>query len=829
MLLALSYIEVAGQKSVLVKGKIINEFTKEPIPFSSIQWKKSRFGISADSVGAFQLKNTQFESDTLIISYVGFEPLYYPFDSRKDTGFLLIQLSKQLVTGGVEVKSKFNKGLRWWKNIIAHKAENNPYKYSQYACELYNKVELDLNNVNRNSFENIRILKPFAFLLDNIDSITEQRPFLPVYMTETLSDYYYSNDPTKIREEVKAVQMNGIKNETVIQFIGGVNQKVNMYQDFMKIFGKEFISPINLAADNYYNFKGADTQIIKGEKYFHLLFTPKRDGENTFSGDCWIHSTSWAIQKITLNLSPTADINFVNRMSIIQEFERMPNEQWIFAKDKMIVDLSPFKKDKFTFIARKTATYRNVRLDAEEIENALAKNNKNEESIVLEQASKKDAAYWLNNRHEILNANEQKIFKMIDTLRTVPVFKKYISNLEFLVDGYKKFGKVEIGPWFKWISGNELEGMRLRFDLGTTDKFSKRLRLNGYLAYGTNDDRFKSRLAVNYRFPEKSGWSFLLSYNNDLDNGRVRFMEEDITIDNIFSQILRRSGIPQKFLGIMELRAAVTKEWTSGLSSTYSITRSDYETYSPLPKRILIRNGNTDPLINSELMLRFRYAPGERKVVTHRKAIRLKTAAPIMELRMAQGINGLLNGEYTYTKVHAGISQQFRIPRFGKITYNAYAGKIYGDSIPFLLLELHPGNEFYMYNKNGFNLMNRFEYFSDQYIGFQIEHNIEKKLLNLLPFMRKSRIRQFWTLKGVYGDMERQNKKFNRTEFGPYQLRALNTHTYLEYGTGFDNIFGFFRIDFLWRKAPPYPQGFSPTRIQPVQNFGVFGSVRLQF
>ena len=132
-----------------------------------------------------------------------------------------------------------------------------------------------------------------------------------------------------------------------------------------------------------------------------------------------------------------------------------------------------------------------------------------------------------------------------------------------------------------------------------------------------------------------------------------------------------------------------------------------------------------------------------------------------------------------------------------------------------MLLQLHPGNEVYLYNKNGFNLMNRFEYYSDSYAGFQVEHNFEKKLINLIPLLRKTKIRQFWTLKGVWGSMISSNRVFNRTELGPYQLRSLRDHAYLEYGTGFDNIFRFFRIDFVWRKAPPYPANYSPSKMQP--------------
>ena len=158
---------------------------------------------------------------------------------------------------------------------------------------------------------------------------------------------------------IKAVATNGIKNETVVQFLGGISQKVNIYKDYIILFNKEFISPISTIGDRFYNYKGADTQTINKQKFFHLFFMPKQNGSNTFSGDCWIHSTTWAIQKINLTASPTANINFVNRLSIVQEFKQQNDTLWVFAKDKFIAELSPFKKEKISFIGRKTATYKN--------------------------------------------------------------------------------------------------------------------------------------------------------------------------------------------------------------------------------------------------------------------------------------------------------------------------------------------------------------------------------------------------------------------------------------------------------------------------------------
>jgi hypothetical protein len=150
-----------------------------------------------------------------------------------------------------------------------------------------------------------------------------------------------------------------------------------------------------------------------------------------------------------------------------------------------------------------------------------------------------------------------------------------------------------------------------------------------------------------------------------------------------------------------------------------------------------------------------------------------------------------------------------------------------------MLLEIHPGNEIFYYNKQSFNLMNRFEYISDKYVGINIEHNIEKKLLNLIPFMRKSNMRQFWNIKSVWGDLTDANRKLNIQDFYyEYRQRSLRGIPYTEIGTGFENIFKLLRIDFVWRNAPlrNIPPGFPASIFKSNTNdFGVFGSIRLQF
>ncbi len=823
-----------SQRAIL-KGKVINDFTKETVPFASIFWKKAGFGITSDSAGHFSIKISQYLIDTLFVSYVGFVDVQKIFTSPyKDATPVELILKELKLTNTVEVKSKFNKGLRWWKLIVANKVKNNPYQYKNYSYELYNKLELDINNANKKMFADRKLLNPFLFLLNNIDTLSDRTPFLPVYMTESLSDYYYSSDPIKAREEIKAAKTEGMKNESLLQFIGGMSQKIDVYEDITIALGKEFISPLSKVGDKYYDYKGRDTQYISGQRYLHLIFTPKRQGENTFSGDCWIHGGNWGIYKINLNISATADINYVNRLSILQEFKQQADSAWMFAKDKIVVDFTPFGKEKLSFIARKTSTYKDVKVNDTSITRKLNENSLKKEVFIDESAKVKDNRFWAEQRHEDLSVNELKVYQMMDTIKTIPAFIKYTKALKFIFGGHLQYGAIEIGPWYKWISGNQLEGIRTRFDLGTTQQFSKSLRLHTYLAYGYKDGLFKGKFDVSYKIPGGNGITLFSSYSHDLDNGRTKYNDDDITTDNVFSQLIRRPNIPQKFLGIDEVKLAITKEWRNKFSVQPFLTRTEYQTFNPLHSiDSLLSRSKQKKIVSTEFGAKFRYAPGERSITRHRKDLKVRSNLPVFEVMGGFGVENIWGSAYQYFRFGTAITQTTRIPRWGKLNYRIYGGKVYSnEALPFMLLEVHPGNEIYYYNKQSFNLMNRFEYISDRFVGVNIEHNLEKKLLNLLPFMRKSNMRQFWNIKTVWGDLNNKNRFINRIEyFNEYRLRTLRGGYYTEIGTGFENIFKILRIDLVWRNVPlrNIPPGLNPALFKSNTNdFGIFGSVHIQ-
>ncbi|WP_407523450.1 DUF5686 family protein [Lacibacter sp. MH-610] len=828
----------AVAQTKIIAGLIKDSHSEEPIPFASVQMKNSGIGKLSDSAGRFFLRlTTEQFADSLTVSYVG-----YTYFARVlsvpagDTLFLTINLERGSIQKEVIIKSKKTRGWYLWRKIVQKKAENDRYRFENFGYELYNKLEVDLNRINTDKFKNIRLLRPFGFIIEQtVDSTSEDKPFLPVFLTETISDYYFQKTPLKRREEIKASRTSGLKNESVQKLLGGMDQNVNVYNNYIPVFDKRFVSPISDNGDAFYNYRLTDTQYIGGKRFFHLVFAPKHQGENTFLGDCWVHDSSFAIQKMNLRLADDANVNFVEKLSIIQEYKLVKDSIWFLSKDKFVIDVAPIGKQKFGVTGRKTTTYQNISINAGSVWEALQKNKKLEETVLLPGASEQTELYWQQQRHDTLSKNEKAIYAMVDTLQKMPLFKKYTNTITFLATGYKPIGNYEYGPWFNVISYDRIEGIRPRFDFGTSTAFSKKWWLRGYLAYGIRDQQFKGRFEITHLFKKNPRERLYLSYLNDYDFGQAYY--DEVGQDNIFSLAIRKQGVPLKFLKIEQQKIEYSKETSSGFTFGVIATHKQFNPVRALPSLSYFDEpGNGGTLNNTELTFRVRFAYLERFVEGTFLRSSLGSPYPIAELRYSKGIAGVFNSKYNYNKLSLSINDYQKIGGAGEIYYNIYGGRVFG-TLPFTMLEIHPGNEIYYYNKYAFNLMNRFEYISDRYAGINFEHNVGNGMFRLIKPTRSLKLRQFWTAKVLWGNLSDANKKLNYTDQyydatamkfdaatgkGWFPFQTLGDKTYMELGTGVDNIFKVLRLDLIWRVLP--------SDTAPAQKrFGVFGSFRIQF
>lgn len=805
----------AGQKK-RISGTVKDSHSEERIPFASVHFKNATIGKLTDSAGTFFFYLNSWPSDTLEITCVGYQPFYFVISPSKDSILTDIKMERGTFNEGVRVRVKVNKGLLLWRKIVKNKPDNDRYRFANFSYELYNKLELDLKNINFEKFGRFKPLKPISDLINqNIDT-SEGLKYLPSYLTEALSDYYYQKNPKKRREIIKAANTNGIKNESMVKLLGGMDQVVNVYNNFIPVMDKQFVSPISDNGDYYYNYRVVDTQLVNRKRFYHLVFTPKRKGGDTFEGDCWVHDSSFAIQKMNLRLGKEANVNFVENLSLIQEYNLINDTTWFLSKDKFVADLSPLGKDKPGFIGRKTTTYKNVIINDTSVIHELDKNKILEEVITLPGADEKNKEFWAGSRHEELTKTEASIIRMIDTLMNAPVFQRFTRTANFIGSGYLNIGNYQIGPWFNWITSNSWEGFRMRFDLGTNKKFDKRWWWHGYLAYGFGDRKLKGKAELFY-LPKKHPRLFLYgSYTNDIDWGQNYYGE--VTQDNVFALAVRKTNVPVKFLKVNEKRFEFFNETRSGFSTLFAATHKSYLPLRNLiPKDSFSAVSGREPLTSFEVSVRLRFAYLEKFLENQFFRTSLGSPYPITELYISRGVSGFFKSNYDYTKISGSVSDYMKIPPFGSISYYIYGGQTFG-TLPYMLLDIAPGNELYYYNKYAFNMMNRWEFVHDKYAGVNIEHNIGNGIFRMLP---KLRWRQFWTAKTLWGSLSEKNRAFNFKQGHSFQ--TLNGRTYLELGTGVDNIFKVFRVDFIWRVLP------ATIDKQGDKAFGIFGSFRLAF
>jgi len=825
VIIIIAFTNYASAQNYIIRGVVKDIHSDERVPFASIQFKKSGIGKLTDSVGNFAFGLNEWPlNDTLEITYVGYQDNLFPIDSSvisravNNVADISIFMERGKYATEVVVKRTIDRGWLMWRRIVRHKPMNDRYRFNNFSYELYNKLELDIKNINKEKWKEMKLLKNFNFIFDNVDT-SEGNPILPVYLTESISDYYYQKNPLKRREVFKGSKTIGINNESVSKLLGGMDQNINFYSNFLPVFDKNFISPISDNGDNYYKYRVLDSQFVAGRRLIHMSFTPKRKGQNTFEGDFWIHDSTFAVQKMNLRLSKEANINFVDQLSLIQEYKLIGDSTWFLYKDKFVVDISPLGNSKLAFIGRKTTTYKDVVVDDTSVVKELAKNKILEEVILPDEAKEKPPEFWDQSRHEELTKTEKGVYKMIDTLIKLPAFKRAKETIYFLTVGYKNIGNFEIGPWYNWITYNTLEGLRTRFDLGTNKYFSKQWFLHAYAAYGFSDQKWKYKMDATYLINKNPRSYVSASYLKDMDFGQTYY--DEISQDNIFALAIRKSGVPIKYLMIDEKKIEFYQQTRSGFSALLTGVHKEYQPLKNLPPVSFDGKENV-PVVTAEIALRLRYAFLEKFLESTFNRISLGSVYPIPEIKYIQGISGIFGSQYNYSKLSVGISHYKKVPPFGSIYYNIFAGRTFG-TLPYMLLDVAPGNEIYYYNKYAFNLMNRYEYVQDKYMGINFEHNIGNGLFRFIPLVKKLKFRQFYSARALWGGLSEENKAFNTPPGETFPFQSLEGKTYLEVGAGVDNILKFFRIDFVWRVSP------TPLPPEKSKRFGVFGSFRLAF
>ncbi len=794
----------AWSQTRTIKGRVTDADTKGGLPFSNVYFSDGNAGAETDADGYYTFTTSKWY-DTLEVSAVGYDNVkkLIKKDSVITVDFSLTAVDATL--DEVVFLSGENPANRIVRGIIANKDQNRLENLDAFQYESYAKVELDLENIGE-KLRNNKLMKPFDFVFDNIDSTSDEKPFLPLYLNEVVADIYYTKKTGQPKTVLRAQRTSGADNETVIEYIKKIHAPFSIYDNWIYVLEKGFVSPFSNSGLGYYEYYIADSTNLNGHWSYQLRFKPKRRQENTFSGNFWVADTSFAVQRVDMRMSPDVNINLVQRIIIYQEFEPR-DSAWLPVMQKMIVDFIPTKNTP-GLIGRRTETFKNFVLNGNETREAYATTDSkyyNQEDL------ERDNAYWDEARHVPLTTTEASVYALIDSIKSVPLYKTYTRVIDIIFNGYFILGPIELGPYSSVFGVSPIEGTRLRFGGRTSLNFSKKMRLGGYVAYGTKDEEFKYGGDFVWVTDEYPRTTIGGSYKKDISlnsESSEEFVEADF-----FSGTFRRD-VPWKLIRIEEGKFFYERYWKKGFSNRLTLLHRRMDPYGGFKEDSFdygfvenseAQNGIDTTITTTEVLLKMRFAFDETVLDGNFERVSAGSKHPIIELQYSAGIKGLLDADYSYHRLSLYYRHYININPIGWLAYRLEAGKIFG-KVPFLLMEVHPGNEGFFMARGIFNTMNRYEFASDTYAQLVLEHHFDGFFFNKIPLFRKLNWREVATFKAVYGTISDENRRanqpnlFNPTETNNYNgFRAPDKQPYMEFGVGIENIFKVFRIDALWR------------------------------
>ena len=820
ILLSLLLLPVAAMAQTVVKGKVTDANSGDPIPFVNIIFKETTSGTTTDFDGNFSVKTT-FPVDSIVVSYMG-----YTTRTKKVqpgvTQVINFQLEEE-VTALQEIvfSAGENPAFEILRNVVKNKANNDKRKLSAYEYDTYTKIEVDVDNMT-DKFRGRKIIKKITQVLDSVERIAGEdgKPILPIFISESVSKFYYRTDPQLRFEKILKSKINGIgiqDGTLVTQFVGSSFQEYNFYQNWLNIVTKEFVSPVADGWRLYYDYDLTDSLYIGDDYCYRLDFYPKSPQDLAFTGTVWITKNEWALKQIDASVGKQANLNFIEKIRIQQELEPSSEGAWIPVKNRVLIDISELTKFSAGMLAKFYTSNQNI------VVNEPKPPSFYEREIMMEEDARQfeKEEYWDTLRHEPLSETEKNVYRMIDTLQSIPVVKTYTDIIKIAVNGYYTAGKINLGPYISFLAVNNIEGLRLQPGFKTNYEFSKKWVRGGSVGYGFDDEKIKYTAFVQNILSRERWTTMNFSVRRDL--GRVGIDDESLA-DNYLFLAAQRFGTFRRGYYFDESRFNFQREIVRGLTQRIAFR---YSTFRPVFNfGYRLPDNEIDTLAtyeNAEVILETRFARDELFIINDNERLSLGTSKwPEVTLRYTHGFQGLAGSDFDYDKLRLSIHKRIRYGPIG-VGYVTLTGEYVFSKLPYPLLSLHLGNQTPFFAHVTYNLMDYGEFISDRYASLHYSHHFEGLLLNRIPLMRKLKWRLVGTSNIILGGMSSMNKALVAEK--PDADDGLSVGflsrgvPYIELGYGVENIFKFFRVDLIHRITY-----LDKNKNPDVRKFGVFFS-----
>ena len=790
-------LQLTAQQETVITGRVTESGSNSGIPFVNIRFKGTFIGCVTDFDGTYSIKTTT-PTDSIYVSLIGYKSKSKPV-KRGKTQVINFQLNAEAMNlNTIEVRPGINPALRIIKNAVNNKSKYNRENLDAVQYVSYTKQETDINNVTP-KMRRWKMFHGITELWDKMDSLAgeDSKANLPVAMSEIVSDIYSYKDGEKRHEDVHAskIKFVGMKDGSAVQQLQGTDfQNYNFCNNNVALVNKDFLSPLADNASLFYNYYLIDSMFIDSTKCYEIKCRPKNKMDLAYTGTLWITDTTFAVKQLDLEITKDVNFNLVDHARIQQL--NIPTEagSWVPSQTRILIKFATQVK---RFVAVTQKTYNSNKYYV--VNKPKEKDFYRTRITYKEDAITKDSAWWTTERHEPLTNLEQENYNIIDTVRAVPLVRVGSNVLYFLFSGYKDMGPFDFGHYINLYGYNKYEGSRLQLGARTNQKFSKNWIISGYGAYGFQDKGFKYNLQLE-RIITRYPWSSAgIQYRDDIDqigttfntSSNINLGQSPNNLYNTFSHI----GNVSKLVRKEEARIWYEKDFNRGIYSTITFHNMRTTPLFPVEFGDMFTIFQQQKYTISELILESRLSTKEKFVQNGNQRISFgNNKSPVITFNYTMGIKNLLGGDFNYSKVSVSFTNRFRMATLGYSQLYIKAGKVFSE-VPYTLLEIPRGNETAIFANNTYNIMNYFEFVSDQYVEAFWQHHFNGLLLNRISAVKKLNWREVVGINMAYGTLSDKNKIFNANNI----FTVMDDVPYFEADLGIENIFDIIRIDFLYR------------------------------
>lgn len=823
---------VSISASAQIKGVITDSLTNEPLMYITVQYEGKGVGGISNANGEYQVE-TRKGWDELTFSAVGY--ITKKVKLKPGTRVLNVKLqSDDIMLSEVVVKPKKEKysrknnpAVEFMKKVIENKKALKLEENDYYQYQKYEKMKMSLNDVTPDKMEK-GIYKKFSFFKDQVEvSPKTNKMILPISIKETASKTIFRKSPKSEKTIIEGMNSAGIEEffntgDMLGTILTDVFSDINIYDDDIRLLQRRFVSPIGRGAISFYKYYLMDTLMVDRQECVHLTFVPQNPQDFGFTGHLYVvKDSTYAVKKCTMNLPKKTGVNFVENLDIVQQFEQLPDGNWVLTDDDMTVELH-FVKGIRGLEVQRTTKYSDYQFTEIEPRLFRLKGNVIKEANMLAKSDE----YWAKVRQVPLTKKESTMDVFMNRIEQIPGFKYVIFGAKALIENFVETGsknhpsKFDFGPINTMITSNYVNGTRFRLSGMTTGNLDPHWSLSGYGAYGTKDKKwfYSGQVAYSFNKREYVLWEFpkhyiAFKYTYDVMSPMDKYLATDK--DNLFV------GWKWTTVDQMSYMRDATLTYELETNTGFSVQamarhRNDqpagqlqyWKNNGETPGQWDEKNTLVHDITTTELGVTLRYAPGETFVNTKQRRVPVSLDAPTFTLSHTAGFKGVLGGEYNFNLTEASIRKRFWFGSWGKLDITARAGAQW-NTVPFPLLNLPMANLSYItQNNESFNLINNMEFLNDRYASLNLSYDMNGKLFNRIPLIKKLKWREMFRVRGLWGTLTDKNNPYKSsnpdlflfpTRDGVPTSHIMDKTPYVEASVGIYNIFKLLHIEYVRR------------------------------